>query len=205
MTKRVSNTLTRWHKVAEHLKTAADEAQAQIDQALAPADNIDFDTFEVRREAMEANAAKVKEETEPLHDALVDALFVVRRKLAHANVQHGVADLLNEIEHTKLLIARATANIDAASSALSPAEFSELGRRRAAQPQNSAATDTLGRVRGAARPRLTLRTAGELAEKVANRTALRLKQTGLANRLADANATRIEIDIDERVAAAIGL
>jgi hypothetical protein len=205
MTKSISNTLQRWKIIADRIKELASESQNKIGPALTLSDSVDFDTFEVRRGTLQATAEKVKAEVIPLHEALVKAVYQIRRELAHANVKFGVADLLCEQEMLKVLGADEAEVINEATPALQPDEFLEIGRKRAAQPQANNAPDVLGRVRGVPRPRVTLLTPGELAEKVAKREALRLKMQAVSDRLSDANANRISIEIDPRVAAAIGL
>ena len=120
MTKIISNTLTRWHKIAERLHQAAVELDQEIAQAVTPGSAVDFDTFEVRKTALSAAANVALSAKTELYHALQFALFDVRRKLAHANVNHGVADLLNAREVIKSQVAFYTKHIDAAQAAMPP-------------------------------------------------------------------------------------
>lgn len=208
--KQVSNTLTRWHKVAERIKVAADELQAAITHALNPDPSPDFDTFSVRKAALVRDAEEALREKRSLHTALTDTLYAIRRAVAHANVRHGVADILNDIERTKAEPSFLSSLIAAAESAMSVEEFEALGSRRAAradQPQPADATG--GMFRRAAQqnavPRVTFIGSPDLSLDVARRSELRVRMNALTDRLSEANATRIDIEVDPRVAALIGL
>jgi hypothetical protein len=208
MAKVISNTLTRWHKIAERMHQAAVEVDQEISQAVNPGAAVDFDTFEVRQNALTAAAEVALTSKTQLYHALEEALFDVRRVLAHANVKHGITDLLNAREAIKSKVLFYTKHIEAAQSAMPPEEFTALGLRRSIQPAQSQSDLTMMRLRGRdgnGSSRVTFMTAALLAEWTEKRDTLRRKQTNIADQLSDCNACRIEIEIEDRVAQALGL
>jgi hypothetical protein len=193
MTKQISNTLTRWHKIAERVKQAANELAQKNFQAIQAGRNLDADTFSVRKAALQTTVGSAVGEQTSLYFALQDALFGIRRALAHANVRHGVADLLNEMEQAKQKANYFSNLVDSSAGALSVSEYSALCAKRNA---NSA---------GMYGANVTFLSAEELADLTEKRDAARREVNALADRLADANASKLSLDISEEVAKVVGL
>jgi hypothetical protein len=193
MTKKISNTLTRWHKIAERVKLAASELSQKNLQALQVGRNLDADAFTVRKATLQTAVGNAIGEQTDLYFALQEALFGIRRALAHANVQNGVADLLNEMEQAKQKANYYSNLVDSSAGALSVAEYSSLCAKRNA---NSSA------MYGAT---VTFLSTEQLADLTDKRDAARREVNALADRLADANASKLSLDISDEVANVVGL
>lgn len=192
MTKKISNTLTRWHKVAERVKVAATEMSQKNLQTVMGSRNLDADTFAVRRANLRAASVKATGEQTVLFFKLQRTLFQIRRALAKANVQFGVSDLLSNMEEAKQAMNYYTTLLGATEGALSEDEFASLaGRKNAAQNMYGVS--------------VTFISAEQIASLTEDRDALKREVNALADRLSDANASKLSLDIDDDVVKAIGL
>jgi hypothetical protein len=205
MTKIVSNTLSRWHKIADRIRKEGVLLQQDINQAVCAGNNIDFDTFDVRKDTLLAGAALALGAKLATYLRLQDTLFHIRKSLAHVNIKANISDLLNEQEQTKQLLEFFTILIESTASAMSVPDFVNLGQKKAAQL--SVQQDALGRVRRihSNQSAVALLTPERMEELLKARGILKIKLNGLADKLADANATKLELTIDLEVATLIGL
>lgn len=193
MTKSISNTLTRWHKVAERIKGATTELMQSNLAVLNAGQQIDGDTFVVRKAALQSAAEKALSEQTALYFSLHDALFAIRKALAHANTAEGVSDRLNEMEAAKQTAAYFTALLETASDSLSVEEFSALASKR---------SGTSNHMYGVS---VTFISAEQKAALTAKRDSARREVNALADRLADANATKLTLTLSDEVVAFLGL
>jgi hypothetical protein len=195
MTKQISNTLTRWHKVAERLKVGAAQLKQENISALMAGHRIDADSFNVRKAALQSTTAAALDEKTELYLALQNALFMIRKNLARTNTSAGVSDLLNEMEATKQRGDYYASLLETAEDCLSMAEYSSL-----ASAKRSATTSTV--LYGV---NMTFVSPEEIARLTEARDAAKREVNGLADRLADANATKLSLELEDRVAAFLGL
>jgi hypothetical protein len=195
MTKSISNTLTRWHKIAERVKLAANELMEKNLMSVQAGHGLDVDTFAVRKDKLLAQTGTTIGEQTSLYFTLQDALFSIRRALAQANVQHGVADFLNQMEQAKQKVNYYSSLVDSAAGALSVAEYSALCSKRNSNSNSSAMYGVT----------VTFLTEVQLAELTEKRNAARREVNAFADRLADANATKLSLEISAEVANVVGI
>jgi hypothetical protein len=193
MTKNLSNTLTRWHKIAERVKLAATELMQANLQSAGVGRGMDGDTFMVRKVALQASVEKAVAEKTVMYFLLQDALFAIRKALAHANTAEGVSDLLNEMEAARQKGTYYAALVDSATDCLSVSEFSALAAKK---------TGTSNSLYGVS---VTFLSVEQLANLGELRDRARREVNGLADRLADANASKLSLALDEQVIAFLGL
>lgn len=195
MTTSLSNTLTRWHHIAERIQKAAKEIFAKNVSVLQSTQSIDVGAFAVRQESLTAATQKVLGEQTVLYLALLGALFHIRKELAKANVRLEVcvSDLLADMELAKQTEAYFAALLDTADNALSVAEFAALAKTRAGT--NTGMYDVS----------VTFISAEGQESLAEQRAAARRQKDSLANRLSDANATKLTLQLDEKVVAYMGL
>lgn len=193
MTKMISNTLTRWHKVAERIKSATSELMNANVAFLSTGHQIDGDTFTVRKATLQAEAAKVLADKTTLFFSLQEALFSIRKALAHANTAEGVSDRLNEMEAAKQKGAYYAALLDTADGSLSVEEFAALAAKR---------SGTASQMYGVS---VTFISAEQKVALTEQRDRARREVNALADRLADANATKLSLQLSDEVVAFLGL
>jgi hypothetical protein len=195
MKKSLSNTLTRWHKIAERIQKAAQEIRAKNVSVLNSTQSIDVGAFDVRQESLKASTEKVLGEQTALYLALQGALFQIRKELAKANVklEACVSDLLADMEFAKQTEAYYAALLETADNALSVAEFAALAKKRA------------GTNNGMYDVSVTFISAEKQAYLAEQRDNARREKDSLANRLSDANASKLALELDEQVVAFMGL
>ena len=200
MSKKITNTLTRWHKIAERIKGALNDRRQEVLGALQGGNSVDADTFSVRSNVLAEKASKAL--TEGMADVLrlQDALFYVRKELARANVQFLVSDLLNQMERAKQEMNFLEECIVAAGGKLSIEEMHNLASRRQAQP---APQTVYGH--GREQFSVSLVSTEQLDELKAKRDAARRSVNGLADKVADANANKLTLELDDIVVEVLGL
>lgn len=194
--KTLSNTLTRWHKIADRIKLAATKTMEANVDFLRLGHNIDSDTLEVRGAAIAGGTTKAIGENTVLYLALHAALFDIRRALAHANVAHGVSDCLNAMEQTKQRADYYQALLDTTDGVISQAEFAAIAQKRSTRE-----TIQRSQFHGS----LTFLSNEQVADLTSKRDTARKEVNALADRLADKNATKIDIEFNDIVVNAIGL
>jgi len=192
-TKAINSTLTRWHKVAERLQQGAGDLARENREALQAGQHIQHDAFSVRKESMTAAAAKALGERTELYFKLHDALFDIRAALAHANTKHEVSDLLNKKEKALQRMTYFDGLLATAKDCLSVAEFAALASKRA------------NTTTGMFDVSVTFISAEKLAELTKARDSARRDRDNLADRLASANATQLQLALDEQVVEFLGL
>jgi hypothetical protein len=197
MTKMITNTLTRWHKVADRIKQATSKLKEENLHTLQVAHGIDGDTFMVIKETLSAAAGKAIQEKTVLFLAMQDALFNIRRALAHANTEHGVSDLLNQMEQTKQLGEYFESLLSTATGSLSQKEYIEVLDKKKRANDASRESSMYG-------IRITFLSPEQIIDLTAKRDAAQREVNALADRLADANATKLRIGFDDVVVAAMG-
>jgi hypothetical protein len=204
--KTISNSLTRWHKVSERLKLATAEIAAS-NLAAITIGHIDFDTLEVRKGTLKPAAERAITEQTALMLKLQSAMFEIRRVLAKANTAHGISDLLNDLEHAKQRMNYFCELVRCAEEALSEDEFQRLAEKRAkalcAQAESGSRFTRV--LADGGRASITFLSAERLREMVAKREAFRVEMNALSDRLADANATKLSMALDDDVARHLGL
>lgn len=197
-TKKITNTLNRWHKIAERIKVAAAEIKARNEEALDAGRNLDDETFAVSKARMEANAERAVTEGNELRTALHTTLFDIRRAVARANVQHEVTDLLNYQEQNKQDITYYEGQLAHLNEAVTVAEYEEMAKIRARTTSKNGYHSSLHANVTFLRPERIAHLRDTLA-------ALVRERNGLADRLADANASKITLNVSATVADYIGL
>lgn len=192
MSKKITNTLTRWHKIAERIKIAANEISAANQQTIGGSRNLDLDTFAVRRASLRAATARAAGEQTELYFHLQRTLFQIRRALARSNVQFDVSDLLSQMEEAKQGMQYYASLVDAVDGALSEEEYAALAaRKNATQNMYGASVSFL--------------TPEQIAGMTAKRDELKREMNALADRLSDANASKLTLEIDDAVVQVVGL
>jgi hypothetical protein len=194
MSKTISNTLTRWHKVAERIKGATTELMQANVAVLSTGHQIDGDTFTVRKTTLKAESENALVAKTSLYFSLLDALFAIRKSLAHANTSEGVSDRLNEMEAAKQKGTYYAALLETADGALSVDEFAALAAKRSGSSGHS--------MYGV---NVTFMSAEQKAVLTEKRDAARREVNALADRLADANATKLSLTLSDEVVAFLGL
>lgn len=195
MTKALSNTLTRWHKIAERIQKAAQEIRSKNVSVLNSTQSIDVGAFDVRQDSLKAATEKVLGEQTVLYLALQGALFQIRKELAKANVklEACVSDLLADMEFAKQTEAYFAGLLETADNALSVSEFAALAKKRAGT--NTGMYDVS----------VTFISAEKQEYLAEQRDKARREKDSLANRLSDANASKLSLELDEKVVAYMGL
>lgn len=193
MTKAISNSLTRWHKVAERIKGATTELKAANVACLSVGHQIDGDTFTVRKASLSSDADKALGTKTALYFSLQEALFAIRKALAHANTAHGVSDRLSEMEAAKQKGEYYSALLETADGSLSVEEFAALAAKRSGTSSHMYGVN------------VTFISAERLATLTEQRDSARREVNALADRLADANATKLSLQLSDEVVAFLGL
>lgn len=197
MDKTLTHTLTRWHKIAERVKTASTELQVGMIQALNAGHNVDADTLRVRKDSLGATVDKAMGEQLVAWLALQAALFTIRQALAKANVESGVSSLLAELEQAKQELALYEAMLETQANTLSLSEFDALTPRL---PSPSGTGQHL-----LSRVSVTFISAEDQTEMSQRRAAARQRLNQLADQLAEANASKMTLSLDEAVLSHLGL
>ena len=193
---KLSLSLTRWHKVADRIRTEANELKAKNIAALMAGDSMDNGEFEVRRDALAQNAADAVTKGGELYFQLQDTLFKIRSAVAAANANPtiGVSVRLNEMERWKQRVQYLTEVCATFDDALSAEQFGKLVEIRKGDAQAYLRSSDVTFVAQEEQTRLR----NELAEA-------RRKMNEASDSVAEANATKIAIEIDDRVVALVGL
>jgi hypothetical protein len=105
---KITNTLTRLHKIAERIAQRRQQVAEAIQQGVAP-EQLDAAVLAVRGAALTEKARFAIDESLAQHDELASAYVAVRNALAAANVQAGVSKVLAEQESLKRRITLLTA------------------------------------------------------------------------------------------------
>lgn len=200
MSKNITNTLSRWHKIAERLKTATTEQRQEALTALQAGASVDLDTFTVRGETLQANAREALVGGTASVLRLFDALFHVRKEVARANIEFKVSDLLNDMERAKQELNFREECLATAADKLSVAEMQNLSNLRSAQP---AAANVYGH--GRERFSVSLVSTESVAELKSKRDDARRKVSALSDQISNANASKLTIVLDDSVVALLGL
>lgn len=191
---RITMTLSRAHKVAERLRTKVTEAAQAAGAGLGiiRVDGVGGDAqlaslAESRQKALEALGT---------HATYNQALQDVRAAVGRANATTGVSDLLAEQEAIARRI-KLLRDILGASSAI------------AIQPEELATYRPLTQARdvysrGETGVPVTLLPTEVRAGLEADLNALQKQQYAVSDRVADANAARIELDLPDELAADLG-
>lgn len=194
---KITNTLTRLHKIAERIAQRRQQVAEAIQQGVAP-EHLDASVLAVRGAALTEKASFAIDESLAKHDELASAYVAVRNALAAANVQAGVAKVLAEQEALKRRITMLTAIKDSQSDAVSQGEAKDIFEARAGTEESSR--------RGPyASMSVTFLCADRLAHVVSELKQSEQALARLSDKLADCNATRITVEIADSVAADLGL
>lgn len=200
MAKAITNTLSRWHKIAERIKIAANESRQETLRALQTGANIDPDAFAVRRETLQANAGEALTTGFETVLKLQGAVATVREALARANVQHGVSDLLNRTEKLKQELAFVSECLSATEGKLSVSEMEQLVARRKENPGTPSPYSHLQERLG-----VSFATDEQVTKLKARRDEVRRKLNALSDKVSTANASTMTLELDEDVIALAGL
>jgi hypothetical protein len=200
MSKNITNTLSRWHKVAERLKMAVNENRQEAISALQAGASIDLDTFTVRGDSLLANASAALAGGAESVLRLQGALFYVRKEVARANIEFKVSDLLNDMELAKQELNFWEECLATAADKLSADEMKNLSLLRKAQP---APQSVYGH--GHERFSVNLISAESLTGLKSRRDAARRRVNTLADDISNANASKLTLALDDTVVALLGL
>jgi hypothetical protein len=197
MAKQITNTLTRWHKIAERVLEQERRVMQDINTALTTTHRLDVDAFEVRRSVFENAAKEAATGKLDLLVALQAARFKIKTALGRANVEFGVSALLTDMKRVSEERDVIQAVYDTSVHSISATDFEKLIERKKAD-------ETTQRTALAAQ-RVTFVPA-EVQKALKERIDAAVRHlNALADKLADANASKITLDIDEAVATAVGL
>lgn len=197
----ISNTLSRWHKVAGRIKSRITELQAEIRSATAE-QHLDVDSFIIRKERMQANASEAYNVKLPLMLELNAALFEVRKQLAEANVKFGVSAALVEMELARQnQILLQDIHLDSLDSGyvLTTADFEKLVALKKAAPAEQQVN------RSSDRAAVSFADTEKNSQIETQIEELGRKVVGLSDKLSDLNATKLSIDLPELVCKELGL
>jgi hypothetical protein len=198
-TQKITATLTRWHKLAERIKNAAQEQRQDVLSTLQAGGSLDMATFTVRGDALLSRAKDALTGGAETVLRLQEALFLVRKELASANVRFKVSDLLAEMELAKQEQQFWDACIETAKNRISAQEMKQLGDLRAAQTATQTAMSAHDRFS------LSLVSDEAMVDMKAKRDAARRKVNALSDKIANANAAQLSLDIDQSVVNLVGL
>ncbi|MBC8737096.1 hypothetical protein F6X40_09775 [Paraburkholderia sp. UCT31] len=194
---RISNTLSRWHKIQTNIRDVAARRQAAL-LADVESEHLDMQTLEVLGPKMREKAQRAVSEGLATVAKLQSALFTVRRALARANVEYGVADLLSETEQVKQELASLQALVQATEGGLQFETAQEIEKkRRAAASANSAyhASSQL----------VTFVDEATVARLRTRVEELTLELAKKANAVSDANATKLSIELDDDIVKLVAI
>lgn len=198
--------LSRLHKIAERASEACSERVQEISRlAYQRASSVeDFD-------AAKAKALKDAERIERLsaeRAALASVVSAVRSALGKANAQHGVSDLLCAIETERREIAALTPLAGVSVDDVAAVEKVVARRREAAASiLSSGSANAAAEARRERYENVVFSVVSDAARESAVESIrlAKLRVAALSDKLADANATRISVDVDARAAALLGL
>lgn len=202
---KISNTLTRWHKVAARIKSKVAELSVEIGSDVT-ALQLDADSFDIRKEKLSQAAESAV--TTKLNRALEfnAALFKIRAELAKANVTQGVSELLVQMEETRQNKELLTKLLDSSGlenrgyQTLTVPEFESWAAKKKKAAEAGAMPDyNSGRVMVSFVPDEQVT---GLQTQVAE---LDKKIMELSDRLSDANASKLAIDLPDEVCKELGL
>lgn len=191
---RVPMTLSRCHKVAERLRAKVAEAAEAVTTGLGIV-RIDGLAGESQLAALSASRDKADVALKAHHESN-QALQAVRAAIGRANVVAGVSDLLAEQEaigrRIKLLRGVLATHT---TTAIQPDELSEY------RPLNQV-KEVFSR--GDAGVQVTLLTAAYRAQLEAEIAALQKQLYRVSDAVADANATRVTLDLPDNLVEELG-
>lgn len=191
----VTNTLTRWHKIAERVSQKLRQVGDEITEAV-DSNNMDASVLAIRGNDMKARADVALTEGLARYERLSAALVAIRATVARANIDAGVTALLAEQEAVKRrigLLSRLSADNRNAMS-IDEALTLHAGRSK---DENRSRYDDMVLVSALTNERrVELRKQCEAAE---------LALVQLSDRLADTNATRVSVTLDDELVAELGL
>jgi len=197
MAKQITNTLTRWHKIAERVLEQERRVMQDINTALTATHRLDVDAFEVRRPVFESAARDAATGKLDLLVALQAARFQIKTALGRANVEFGVSALLTDMKRVSEERDVIQSVYDTSIHSISASDFEKLIERKKAD--DAAQRTALAAQRVSFVP-------ADIQKALKERVDASVRQlNALADKLADSNASKITIDIDETVATAVGL
>ena len=201
----IQNTLSRWHKVAGRAAERIREIDAEISALLAG-----------RRATACASQDAAERARKDLEKARVlqlerisasRAVCAIRQALARANVEHGVSDLLAETERLRRDLAGyaefSAWRDDGPKAMLAKARRLE---ERAEEARSSSAEGALEARARALDETIVFRPCDEEDAEYAKGQikALKAQLTSISDRLSEANAAKLTIELDDDCAKACG-
>ena len=185
-------TLTRAHKIVERIRSKLSELEKEIGFVLP--------TIQITGYAGEHQMAETKVlvnnalASQVKHKELLDIMTEIRTKVGAANVESGVSHLLAEQEGLSRRIALMKSILAKPSNAIS---LDALPDYKPFGEQNSFA-----RVTGIQVSTLPTEISNDLATEL---TKLQTQAFALSDKMADANASRISLELPDNIAEVLGL
>lgn len=210
--KKVTNTLSRWHKIAERANARLNELTNEAQILLAPrstnVEDADADFAKVKIDAAKTNAiiAEIA--------SVSRTVTVVRSALAKTNASVGVSDVLAKIEENKRTMSMLSVfvgngryqTVDKAKTVVQrkKTEISGFENKSGEAKELVVWLETARRLKG---ENVSFVPFGEteIENAKAEIDTLRKANLALSDELSDKNATRLEIEVELVAAASIGL
>ncbi len=193
-TRRVSNTLSRWHKVLDRVKSSTHLLAEQIAHDIRPLSYNNAAVFRAEQLGVERHA-RMALDSQPLLFQLNAAQCHIREALAKANVDKGISALLAKQvskQHEKDLL---EGLIRAAGNTLLPlAEAERVLGLSGNKDSTYRETHTFARVSEAQ--------AQHWRDQVA---AINRELVALSDQLSDLNASRVSIDLEDALLDHLGM
>lgn len=192
---KITMTLSRAHKVAERLKAKMSEAAAEADAGFGTV-RVEGVAGESQIQALASGRQKALKAL-AAHEQLNGALFALRSAIGRANASAGVSDGLAEQEmiSRRLKLLR---GIVAGSSAraIAPEDLADY------RPLTTVKEVYGHRETGVEVTLLTLQAREELEAEIER---LQKRAYKISDKVADANAAKVEIDLPDELVAELGL
>lgn len=202
----VSNTLTRWHKVVERINASIQEKELAIQylglsNKTSTVENFDLVVKNVNVDLQKAESLFSE------RMALAELAFTIRSKLAHANVDHGVSNLLCEIEMLRKSIAAMGVFVAPGNTFEQTQEIVARKVDSLNKTMNSTATNAFDIAHREKNETLRFSIiTDEMKKTYENKIQeAKMRIIALNDKLSDVNATKLSIEVDKDVAKMVGL
>lgn len=192
---KLSNTLTRWHKIAERITSRMKAIQSEISRSIAYSGDVSI--IEVLHLDLVKTAKVAVSDKASMYQELNNALVLIKASIAKSNASAGVSSFLVEIEGARRQIQFLESLVNSLQSAVHVENCLELAAK--ANPDDSRSHML--------RSHFTVRLINDdefttLKQNLANETR---RMEGLTDKLADANASKVVIELSDSVCAELGL
>lgn len=197
MARKVSNTLSRWHKVVGRMKAASEKLMAEISRGVGEVSYLDAVVLQAEQSAVMAETQKAVAKVDLLLK-LNAAQEQVRVNLAVANVEHGVSEKLARQVRLQSEMGFYEHLVGAVGfSRIGLSEGLEVLKTRTGDRANRSIYDSAYSF-------------ARVSSSVVEGWKTRQEELGkelqrLADELSDVNATRLSVELDEEVLDYLGM